>query len=455
MGRESDHQNALKGEDVRPGFGWLWTATGAANLGDGVTLVAVPVVAVGIGASPAQVAVVSASTTLAWPVLGLPAGWLADRVERRRLLLLANGARVLVLAAGALAASYGALSVPLLVAIAIGYGAAETLVDTTLMGLVPAYAAVPDRTRAHARIEGTVNLTNQLIGPPLSGILVGLGFAAAFGAGAALYLGAALAGVGLLLPRSAPDAAAQYRAANAECSILSGMRLIWSSPTLRELTLLTAAMNLVWGCFTALFVVHALSPQGLDLSPLGYGLVLAAMAVGGIAASAATDRLRRWCGARILLLFDCVGTVLLVAPTALHLGTVLTIAGAVVAGAGSSIWRILVSSIRVWASPDHLLGRIYAASRVVSWGTLPAGALLAGALASRTSMTTAFAASTVFALVVCLWFLLAARRLDLQSAFSPAPGQPASTKDASSNPRADTGQRQHAALALPRHEARE
>ncbi len=404
---------------MRPGFGWLWVAAGSANLGDGVTMVAIPVVAVGIGATPAQVAVVVASSTLAWPLLGLVAGWVADRVDRRRVLLLANLARAAVLATGVIAAWHGALSVPILVAIALGYGIAETLVDTAVMGLVPAYASTVARAGANARLEGTVNLANQLVGPPVAGVLIAVGTAATFGTGAVLYLGAAVAAAAMLRRAVGARPPAPWGASPFSGSILSGLRFIWRSRTLRALTLLTAAMNLVWGCFTALFVVHALAPEGLDLSPTGYGFVLVGMAVGGIAASAAAEPLRRRVGARHLLMADSVGTVLLVAPVALGLGAPLTIAGAVVAGAGSSIWRILVATIRHAATPGHLFGRVYAASRVVSWGALPVGSLLCGVLASVTDVRTAFAAASLVALVVGAWFLAVAGRLDLETAFTP------------------------------------
>lgn len=404
------------------GFGWLWTATGAANVGDGVVVVAVPLIAVGIGATAAEVAVVTAATTLAWPLLGLPAGWIVDRVERRRLLALANLARSAVLVAGAFAALTGNLSVPALVAIAASYGAAETLVDTALMGLVPAYASRSDRTKANARIESTVNVSNQLLGPPMAGLLVGIGSAVAFGSVSALYLIAAVAALALLRSRSAPKMAELgSRGRHLEStSMLDGLRLILHSPTLRQLTLLTAGMNLVWGCFGALFVVHALDERGLALTSTQYGLVLTAMAVGGLGASVVADRLRRAMGARILLAADCVGSLLLVAPAALDLGVTVTVAGVVIAGAGATLWRILVGTLRQWAAPDRLLGRVYSASRVISWGTLPAGALLAGGLASVWDVRSAFVCASVLALLVLVWFVVFTRHLDLTSAFDPA-----------------------------------
>lgn len=405
---------------MRSGFGWLWMSAGAANLGDGVSVVLIPLVAVGIGASPAQVALVAAASTAAWPVLGLFSGWFVDRVDRRWVLCLANLVRVLILAGGAAAAVLQALSVPVLVTIAIGYGAAETLADTATMGLIPAYAPQSQRTRANARIEGTVNLLNQLAGPPLAGLLVGLGATTAFVTGAGLYLVAGLAAAVLLIrsltppPRPPTSGAGPGSADGFGTALRGGLRFIWDSPLLRNLTALTAAMNLTWGCFTGLFVVHALDPDGLDFSARTYGLLLTAMALGGLAAAVAAEPARRRLGTRTLLLGDCVGTVLLVAPTALGLGPIPTTLGLIIAGSGATIWRILVATIRQATTPEHLLGRVYSASRVISWGTLPAGSLLAGALAATTDVRTAFAAASVVALLAGLWFVVSTRDLDLE-----------------------------------------
>jgi hypothetical protein len=144
-------------------------------------------------------------------------------------------------------------------------------------------------------------------------------------------------------------------------------------------------------------------------------------------ASATVDPLRRRLGVRALLVVDCVGTVLLVAPAALGLGVWPTVAGLVVAGAGASIWRVLVATIRQNVTPEHLLGRVYAASRVISWGTIPLGSALAGLLAELTSVRTVFVVATVLAVTVLAWFVVVTRTADLRAPFA----EPASEAAAS------------------------
>ena len=222
----------------------LWAATGGANLADGITLVLLPVAAVLSGASPAGVAAVTVVGTLAWPVLGLPAGWVVDRVDRGRLLVAANVVRAAVIAAVATAAAVDGLALPVLLAAAAVAGALEAIVDSALTALVPAVVDEADRTRANARIETTINLTNQLIGAPLAGFLAGIALSTAFGVAAALY--AAAAAVALVLlggPRAVAPATAETAVVDAR--VRAGLVYLWAHPLLRQLTLVTAAMNMV------------------------------------------------------------------------------------------------------------------------------------------------------------------------------------------------------------------
>ncbi|WP_062347111.1 MFS transporter [Herbidospora yilanensis] len=390
-------------------FNALWFGTGAANLGDGIALFVLPLLALGVGASPGGVAAVTAALTLAWPVFGLHAGWIVDRVDRRLLLSGVNVARAVVLAGVGVAFFAESLSLAVLIVAAILLGAAETLVDTALTSTIPLVVEPDGRNRANARIEATVNLTNQLAGPPLAGLLAGVSLLLATGLSAGLY---ALAVAGLALMTLGPSALGQADPSrNAQVS--AGFRHLWRQPVVRTLTLFTAAMNIPWAVSTALFVVYAITPGPLGLTPAQYGLILTAMAFGGLVASAVVERLRLRFGVTRLLIADAVGTVLLVLPVAVGAPVWAVAAGAVVAGAGSSVWRILVATIRQNLSPPDLLGRVYAASRMISWGVIPVSAALAGGAAEVWGVQAVFWGATVISIVVLAVFVPYAVRTDL------------------------------------------
>lgn len=397
-------------------FNGLWFATGSANLGDGMALFALPLLALAAGASPGGVAAVTAVLTLAWPVFGLHAGWIVDRVDRRMLMTTANLARAAALMAVTAAHLTDTLSLPVVLAAAALLGVAETLVDTGLTSTVPLVVGPTGRNRANARIEATINVTNQLAGPPLAGLLAGITLALATGVSAGLYA-VAVAGIAVMALRRVEAAAPS----GGRVKVTDGLRFLWRAPVVRNITLFTAAMNVVWAAATALLVVYAVTPGPLKLSPAGYGLMLTAMAAGGLVAAMLVEPLRRRVGVTRLMIIDSVGTILLVAPVAMGADAWVVALGMVAAGGGSSIWRILAATIRQNLTPAGLLGRVYAASRVISWGVIPVGAGLAGVGAELWGVRTVFTIGTALAVLILVVFVPFALRHDLSAAVAPDP----------------------------------
>jgi Transmembrane secretion effector len=126
------------------------------------------------------------------------------------------------------------------------------------------------------------------------------------------------------------------------------------------------------------------------------------MAAGGIVAAMLTVRLRRRLGTMRVLLLDPFRTLLLVAPAAFGAPLWLVAGGVIVAGAGSSVWRIVVATIRQEITPAEQLGRVYSAARVISLGTYPLGAALAGAIANQAGVGAAMLAASVVAAAIVI-----------------------------------------------------
>ncbi|MFF2493414.1 MFS transporter [Agromyces sp. NPDC058064] len=423
-------------------FGWLWFGAGAANLGDGVMLTALPLIALAAGASPGEIALVATVATVAWPLFGLHAGSIVDRVPAPRVLLAVNAARVVAFTGLAALAAIDGPVVAAVTAAALVYGLAETLVDTALVAAVPKVVPAAALTPANARLEATVNIANQLVGPPLAGWLVAVSSTASAATGSALYALAGLAAVGLSSGwrrRHAAGAASRASAASPPPSaspggsgapetatagrVREGLAFLWRHPLQRSLTVLTAVMNLVWGMWLAVFVVHAVTPGPLGLSPAGYGWLLTAMAAGGIGASLVTSALQRRLGSGAVLFIDCLGTIALVAPSAFGAPLWVVAAGAVLAGAGSSVWRIIVAVIRQQTTPAGLIGRVYAASRVISWGALPLGSAVAGVGAGLVGVQGVLLGASTVAVVAAIGFAVV-WRVRLGEAFGTAADRP-------------------------------
>lgn len=414
-------------------FRWLWTGAGLSNLGDGVTLTALPLISLAAGASPGEVALVTTLATIAWPAFGLHAGWLVDRFPPQRLLAVVNGLRALALLGLSAAIALDTAVTLAVFTAAFIYGLAETLVDTSLIAGIPRTVARAELTGANSRIEATINIANQLAGPPLAGLLLGATGLLAAASGTGLYALAAIAGIGLIRsmhrhtrgdsnagedaadshgPGRSPSETTQGTSSpSSSRGIREGIRFLFSHRLQRELTLMTAAMSMVWGAWTATFVLYAVAPGPLNLSSAAYGWLLTAMAIGGIMSSALTERLQARFSTTALLFVDAIGTLGLVLPAALGSPLPIIVVGLVTAGAGSTIWRIIVAVIRQQTTPRHLIGRVYSASRVVSWGALPLGAALAALGVETLGVPGVFWIGSELSIGICGWLTAAMPRM--------------------------------------------
>src|SRR5918993_2249277 len=191
-----------------PGYRRLWTSSSLSNLADGIVKVALPLVAIRFTDSPTLIAGLAFAVTLPWLLVALPAGALADRVDRRRFMLGANAVRAALLALLTLSVVAGIGSIWLLYGVALGIGVAETIYDTAAQSILPQVVPRDRLARANGRLLAAELTANEFVGPPLGGLLVAAGVAAAFATPAALWVAA----VGTLLflrggfsvPREAP-----------------------------------------------------------------------------------------------------------------------------------------------------------------------------------------------------------------------------------------------------------
>lgn len=388
----------------RRGFRLLWSSTAASNLADGMALVVLPLVALDGGADAAGVALITVALTLAWPTIGLHAGWIVDRFPKRVILAAGNAGRSLAFAALAITVLLGPVPLGVVLVTAGLYGIGETLVDTAINASVPRLVEPPARTRAIARIESAIEVTNGLAGRPLAGILVGLSFGIALGSVVLLYATAAVLAVAIvaLAARNADvsaDTAAPVR-------VRDGLATLWRHPVLRNVTILTSVANLIWAMFDAVFIVYAVSPGPLGLTPAEFGLLLSLGALGGILSSFVVPLLLRRIPPTVLLAVDIVGTAMLAVPVAIGAPLGVIGAGIVLAAAGSIAWRIIAASYRQQELPERLLGRAYSASRVISWGSLPLGAAIASVVAAAAGVTAVFQVATAIAAILIVLFVV-------------------------------------------------
>jgi MFS family permease len=371
-------------------------ASGFANLADGVFQVALPLLAVQLTRSPLLIAGVNLAARLPW-LLALVAGALADRLDRRQTMVRVNLVRTVLLAGLALAVLTDLATLPMLYAVALLLGMAETLFDTSAQSLLPAIVAREDLTRANSRLFAVELVANTFVGPPLGGLLAAAGLAVAMGAPGAGCL-AFLAG-GFRATGAEPAGTTRLRDEIAE-----GARFVWRHPVLRPLAIMLGVQNMAFAAVFSVFVLFAVEPGPMGLSKAGYGVLLATLGAGSLLGTwLAVPAERRLGRVRTLVLsvvLNAASLVVFVLTTSpVLVGTWLAVSGVAIV-----LWNVITVSLRQRITPDRLLGRMNAAYRLVGWGTMPIGALLGGVLAEWLGLRPAFLVAALITLATLAGF---------------------------------------------------
>ena len=370
-------------------FQTLWLGQAASSLGAGVANVAYPLAILALTGSPGQAGLFAAVQTAGMAAGALPAGQLADRRDRRTIVVFAETVRALVTTAVAVGLITGWVSLPLLIAAAAVLGVGQSVTGAARNPLVR--SVVPTSQLTTALTQDEVRLSGAaLAGPPLAGALYGiraLAHAAPFLFTAASFVLSALGAVAMKLLPAGPDYGAAIAApdgeseqaeaeAAADGGMFAGLRVLWANPVLRAALVLVMLINAV-GVGLDLVVIVILRNQHVPSAQIG--LVLAAAAVGSLAGAPLVKPLHR-IRPGVLLIVACAIEVPLLAGLALPYGawwaaSLLFIPSLVVPSL-----RVLVDVLIFRRTPDRLRGRAVAAVMTMLAIGMPAGVAATGAL---------------------------------------------------------------------------
>ena len=362
----------LSGSRLASGFGRLAWSNLAAQSAEQVALAAAPIVAVlALGAGAGATGLLQTAQTLPFLILSVPAGVLADRVSRRRLMAGAEALRALALAAVLALAHAELLTLPLLALFGFVGACGTVAYSVTAPALVPALVPADTLAEANGRIElaRTVAFAG---GPALAGALVGwMGGAPAFGVAAALSTWAVVLLAGLREPPRQPVASRRVLR-----DLRDGVVFVFRHPLLRPVFLTQLVFNTAFFVLQAVYVPYAVDRLGL--SALGVGATLATYGVGMVLGALLAPRIMR------VLPFGLVIVLGPIAGVAAAVVMVLTIwlpAGWLAAlsffliGTGPIVWVISTATLRQTVTPPELLGRASAISMTAT-GARPIGAAL-------------------------------------------------------------------------------
>lgn len=388
---------------VRPGgvLARLWTGVTGSAVGDGMSAVAVPLLASTLTRDPSVIALVSLFAGLPWLLFGLAGGALADRMSRRKLMLTADVVRLAVVAALALMVAAGAVGIPTLLAVVFLLGSAQTVFSSAYPAFVPQVVG-PDRlSEANARLMMGATIGRSFVG--------GMFGAALFAAASWLpfLIDSASFGVSALCLFSlaaVPVAAPRAAAAPARRQIVQGLSWVARSPLMRVLAAVTALLTVGTAAMLGVFVLYV--QRTLQVPNLAYGAFMAVYAAGSLAGAAVGPRVVDRLG--LLRTAQLAATAGAVAFTGLGLSRRWWLAGLflLVLGVATMSWNISAVTLRQRVTPDGLLGRVSSVFALLAMGAAPVGAPVGGLVAKLAGLSAPALLAAVLATVasVLLWW---------------------------------------------------
>jgi MFS family permease len=398
----------------------LWSGETVSSFGAQMTQLALPLLVLGgLGGSAAQVGLVAAMQYL--PALCVPlfAGMVIDLFDRRLILLAANGGRAAALALVPALYLTHTLSVAALCVISFLVGTGTSVYDVAYLAFVP--EVVPRRhiVDANSRLQGSYSVA-QIGGAGVGGLLIRLlGAWLAILANVVGYLvGFALT---LMIRHREPPRSGRSAGRPRLADFRAGFRLMWSDRALRVLGVRAGWFNLCQRALQTVFVVYAVDRLRMNAGEIGLVLALGSVASLGGALTAKRAGIR-FGFPGVLVLASSASSLgpLLLLPTGHGSAadfTLSTLTFAVL-GFGLAIYNVHVVAFRQSIIPSEVLGRAMAAYRLITYGTLPIGALLGGVLGEWFGLWNTILAFALASVAGWLAFVAACRTL-------PAPqGEP-------------------------------
>jgi MFS family permease len=366
-------------------FRWLVASSWTSNIGDGIALAAGPLLVASQTRQPFLVALAALLQRLPWLLLGLWAGAVADRVDRRLLVVVADLARAAVVLTLVLFVVTGWVDVRVVLVVLFLHGVAEVFADTATGTLLPMLVARGDLGVGNARLMAGTLTANQLVGPPVGAFLFAAGMAWPFVVQAVcVVLSVAL----LTRIATPPGPVRDLAGTHIRRDIVEGLRWLLAHPPVRTLSLVILAFNVTWGAAWSVLVLWA--QDRLGAGDVGFGLLTSAAALGGLVSTSMYDVIERRVPLATVMRTCLLLEVLTHLALALTTSLVVALAVMVAFGAYAFVWGTVSQAVRQRAVPTEFQGRVGSVYVVSLFLGLVVGQALGGVIAGRWGVTAPF-----------------------------------------------------------------
>jgi Na+/melibiose symporter-like transporter len=366
-------------------FRQLFIADVVSQCGTQLSLLALPVLAVrALGANEFQMGVLTAFETLAFLVIGLPAGAWVDRWRKQRVLVASDLLRGLALLSLPVAWWLDALTLGQMYAVALVVGVGTVFFDVAYQSYLPEIVPSASISEGNAKLQSAESVAH-VAGPAVGGLLIRfVGAPVAILVDAVSFVLSAFF-VGRIRQVTSPPARSARRSLHLE--IGEGLAFVVRHPLLSRIAACTSISNLFGSMAGALIVLFAL--RDLQLTEAVLGLSFSAGAVGGLAGALTSNRLIGFLGEGRAIPLAAIATVpggalLPLAGTEMDGWQVPAVPALIASSFVFTFWVVVYNvtqvSFRQRLCPKPLLGRMNASIRFFVWGTMPVGAFIGGVL---------------------------------------------------------------------------
>ena len=372
------------------------SASSISNLGDGMVAAAGPLLALTLTDDVRLIALVSFASMIPWLVLSLPLGVVIDRVERRRLLTVANAARGGLYGIITLLIISEQLNIGLLIALVTMIAVFEVVFDMSAQAFLPSLVAQEHLERANGRLYAVEVVANSFVGLPFGALLFAAATFAPFGVQTVALVVAAVLIVGLR-PLT-PFVPATGERASLWADMRTGLRWLANHRLLRLLAVMLGLVNMAHMFAASVYAKFARDVLGIG--PRGFGLLLGVSAAGAIVGGLIGDRVAKLLGpAPALVVSYAMFAALDLLPGLFPNVVVVVVAGTLMSVFGTT-WNVITVSLRQRLIPPELFGRVNSVYRFLGTGSTSIGALIGGQLAYRYGLRATYLVSGVLLVAV-------------------------------------------------------